>query len=265
MRFEKSRIALNEKRFTVEELGETKRTGTTVTFKPDPAIFTTTVYNYETIKENIARAAVRSGRKPEDITFMAVTKTVEPVFINYAIELGVDLIGENKVQELTEKYAQLPSDIRWHMIGHLQTNKVKQAIKVFDYIHSVDSVKLAQSISQHCAEIGKIQKVLIQINNANEEQKFGFAPDELLNCMSELLMLSNIQIEGLMNIAPLSQDNNYLRNLFKNIRLLKDKIQLEYKVELPHLSMGMSNDYRIALEEGSTIIRLGRILFKEIL
>ena len=104
----------------------------------------------------------------------------------------------------------------------------------------------------------------MQVNNANEEQKYGFSPEELTDCMSELLLYPNIHIEGLMNIAPLSQDNNYLRSLFKNIKLLKDKIQLEHKVELTHLSMGMSNDYRIALEEGATIIRLGRILFKKI-
>lgn len=200
---------------------------------------------------------------------VAVTKYFDESGIKDYYNLGLRDFGENRVQDALAKIKKLPEEIRknsrFHLIGHLQTNKVKDVVGVFELIHSVDSYKLASAISQEAKRKGIVQKILLQVNNANEEQKFGFAPEELLSNMSELLLLPNIQIEGLMNIAPLSQDNNYLRNLFKNISLLKDKIQLEYKVKLPHLSMGMSNDYRIALEEGSTIIRLGRILFKEII
>ena len=206
---------------------------------------------------------------PYKPTIVAVTKYFDESGIEDYYNLGLRDFGENRVQDAMAKIKKLPDEIlknsRFHLIGHLQTNKVKDVVGVFELIHSVDSFKLASAISKEAERKGISQKILLQVNNANEEQKFGFSPEELLNCMSELLILPNIRIEGLMNIAPLSQDNNYLRNLFKNIRLLKDKIQLEYKVELPHLSMGMSNDYRIALEEGSTIIRLGRILFKEIL
>ena len=166
-----------------------------------------------------------------------------------------------KIEKLSD---EIRNNSRFHMIGHLQTNKVKEVVGVFELIHSVDSYKLAKAISDEAGKKGITQKILLQVNNANEEQKFGFSPEELLDCMSDLLSLPNIRTEGLMNIAPLSQDDNYLRKLFKDIRFLRDKTELEYKVKLPHLSMGMSNDYRIALEEGATMIRLGRILFEKL-
>ena len=199
---------------------------------------------------------------------VAVTKYFDESGIEEYYRNGLRDFGENRVQDALRKIGKLSDEIRnnsrFHLIGHLQTNKVKDAVGVFDIIHSVDSYKLAYEISKEAGKKEITQKILLQVNNANEEQKFGFSPEELLENMSNLVMLPNIRIEGLMNIAPLSQDDNYLRSLFRNIRYLKDKIQSEYKVELNHISMGMSNDYRIALEEGATIIRLGRILFKNI-
>lgn len=211
---------------------------------------------------------VKTTIAPYKPIIIAVTKYFDESGITTYYNLGLRDFGENRVQDALEKIEKLSDEIRknsrFHLIGHLQTNKVKNAVGVFELIHSVDSYKLAKAISDEAQKKGITQKILLQVNNANEEQKFGFSPDELWDCMSNLLSLQNIQIEGLMNIAPLSQDNDYLKNLFENIRHLKDKIELEYKVQLPHLSMGMSNDYLIALKEGATMIRLGRILFKKL-
>jgi len=218
----------------------------------------------ETISERLK--FIKTNIAPYKPIIVAVTKYFDESGIEEYYKLGLRDFGENRVQDALAKIEKLSDEIRknsrFHLIGHLQTNKVKDVVGVFELIHSVDSYKLAEVISNEAQKKGITQKILLQVNNANEEQKFGFAPDELLNCMSKLLSLPNIRTEGLMNIAPLSQDDNYLRSLFKDIRLLRDKLQIEYKADLPHISMGMSNDYRIALEEGATIIRLGRILFK---
>ena len=220
----------------------------------------------ETISERLK--FIKTNIAPYRPITVAVTKYFDESGIEEYYNLGLRDFGENRVQDALAKIERLSDEIkknsRFHLIGHLQSNKVKDVVGVFELIHSVDSLKLAEVISNEAQKKGITQKILLQVNNAKEEQKFGFAPDELLDCMSKLLSLPNIQTEGLMNIAPLSQDNDYLRSLFKDIRLLRDKIQLEFKAKLPHLSMGMSNDYRIALEEGATIIRLGRILFKDL-
>ncbi len=209
---------------------------------------------------------INSTLVPYNPKIVAVTKYSDESLILEYYNAGLRDFGENRVQVALEKIGKLPDDVRqnsrFHLIGHLQTNKVKDAVGVFYMIHSVDSLKLASAISKEAEKKGLEQKVLLQVNNAREEQKFGFDTDELLNCMGELLALPSLKIEGLMNIAPLSQDEDYLRNLFKNIKTLKDKLELDYKVELKELSMGMSNDYLIAAQEGSTIIRLGRILLK---
>lgn len=197
---------------------------------------------------------------------VAVTKYFdESIFAEY-YAAGLRDFGENRVQDAILKISKIDETIkvnsRFHLIGHLQTNKVKDAVGNFYLIHSVDSLKLAKAISAEAEKKGIVQKILLQVNNAHEEQKFGFSPDELYMCMKELLTLNSIEILGLMNIAPLSQDENYLRNLFKDIKIFKDKLELDFKVNFSELSMGMSNDYRIAVSEGSTIIRLGRILFQ---
>ena len=209
---------------------------------------------------------ISSKIEPYKPQIVAVTKYFDESMIVEYYNAGLRNFGENRVQIALEKISKLPDEVKksskFHLIGHLQTNKVKDAVGVFELIHSVDSVKLAEAISKEAEKKGIEQKILLQVNNANEESKFGFSPDDLKANMAHLLKIPFLKIEGLMNIAPLSQDENYLRKLFCNIRNLRDIIELEHEVKLKDLSMGMSNDYRIAVEEGATIIRLGRILFE---
>lgn len=213
--------------------------------------------NLQLIKQKIA---------PYTPNIVAVTKYFDESFIVEYYKEGLRDFGENRVEDAIEKMAKLPQEIlensRFHLIGHLQSRKVKSAVGNFYLIHSVDSLKLAKIISDEASKKGITQKILIQVNNANEEAKFGFSPEELKNCFGEIVNLKNIEVEGLMNIAPLTNDNELLKNLFAKIKHLKDELELEYKVELKQISMGMSNDYMLALHEGATIIRLGRILFK---
>ncbi len=205
---------------------------------------------------------------PYNPKIIAVTKYFDETAITKYFEAGLRDFGENRVVDALNKISKLPENIRnnsrFHLIGHLQTNKVKLAVGNFDLIHSVDSVKLAEAISKEAAEHGITQKVLVQVNIAKEESKYGFTKEDVLDCFGQLLLLPSVKIEGLMNIAPLSQDEKYLRFLFGEMKQLKDRLSLEHKVQLKELSMGMSNDFRIAAEEGSTMIRLGRILFQKI-
>ena len=209
---------------------------------------------------------ISSKIEPYKPQIVAVTKYFDESMIVEYYKAGLRNFGENRVQVALDKISKLPDKIRknsnFHLIGHLQTNKVKDAVGVFSLIHSVDSVKLAESISKEAEKKGIVQRILLQVNNANEESKFGFSPDDLQANMAHLLKIPFLKIEGLMNIAPLSQDEDYLRKLFRNIKNLRDIIELEHEVKLKDLSMGMSNDYCIAVEEGATIIRLGRILFE---
>ncbi len=215
------------------------------------------------IEQNLAR--IKAQIAPYNPIIVAVTKYFDEEQIIRYYKLGLRDFGENRVKDALEKIKKLPDEIRqnsrFHLIGHLQTNKVKLAVGNFELIHSVDSLKLAQAINEEAEKKGIIQKVLIQINNAHEEQKFGFSPEELKENFPKLLNLSSISIEGLMNIAPLIDDKEKLRELFRNIKQIHDVLRFELGVELKHISMGMSNDFLIALEEGATIIRLGRILF----
>lgn len=209
---------------------------------------------------------INTNLVPYKPKIVAVTKYFDETIFDKYYAAGLRDFGENRVQDALLKMSKISDNIKsnskFHLIGHLQTNKVKDAVGNFYLIHSVDSLKLAEAIAKEAEKKGIIQKILLQVNNAHEEQKFGFSPEELYKCMRELLALQSIDILGLMNIAPLSQDKNYLRNLFKDIKDFKDKLELDFKVQLNELSMGMSNDYSIAVAEGSTIIRLGRILFQ---
>lgn len=209
---------------------------------------------------------INTNLVPYKPKIVAVTKYFDETIFDKYYAAGLRDFGENRVQDALLKMSKISDNIKsnskFHLIGHLQTNKVKDAVGNFYLIHSVDSLKLAEAIAKEAEKKGIIQKILLQVNNAHEEQKFGFSPEELYKCMRELLALQSIDILGLMNIAPLSQDKNYLRNLFKDIKDFKDKLELDFKVQLNELSMGMSNDYSIAAAEGSTIIRLGRILFQ---
>jgi pyridoxal phosphate enzyme (YggS family) len=219
---------------------------------------------YETIRGNLLH--IQEEIAPCKPKIIAVTKYFDKEAIEAAYEAGIRDFGESRVIEATEKINSLPDAIKtnstFHFIGHLQTNKVKQAIKVFEYIHSVDSVKLAQCISQHAEEIGKVQKVLIQINNANEEQKFGFSKEELFECFEEIMRLEQINVVGVMNIAPLGIEEDEILRLFGDIKTIRDELEIKFNCKLPEISMGMSQDYRQAALAGATMLRIGRKLFK---
>ena len=213
--------------------------------------------NVEKIKTQIA---------PYNPTIVAVTKYFDESQILKYYQIGFRDFGENRVKDAVEKIKKLPDEViknsRFHLIGHLQTNKVKLAVGNFDLIHSVDSLKLAQAISEEAKDKGIIQKILLQINNANEEQKSGFSPLEIKQQFNDILKLDGIKICGVMNMAPIHSSDENLHKLFGNIKQIYDELQSEFGVELNQISMGMSNDFKIALEEGATIIRLGRILFE---
>jgi len=213
--------------------------------------------NITEVKERIAHAAARAGRSPDEITIIAVTKYVDDSAIQQAVEAGIKHFGENRVQEAQRNIIRLPGSglcPTWHMIGHLQRNKVQTALKIFDIIHSIDSIRLAQSIS---AQAERILPVLLQVNIAGEKTKGGFQRDELSEAVAEISRLPNLSLKGLMTIAPLVDDPEEVRPVFKELRELRDSFEME------HLSMGMSNDFEIAVEEGATMVRLGRIIFGE--
>ncbi len=213
--------------------------------------------NYRRIKAQIA------PYKPEII---AVTKYFDETQIIKYYNLGMRDFGENRVKEAVDKINRLPAEIkansRFHLIGHLQTNKVKYAVGNFELIHSVDSLKLAKAISDEAQKMGLIQKILLQVNNAGEIQKSGYSVSQLKSEFKDLNNLPSIKICGLMNMAPVDADEKKLHQLFGNIKQIYDELQSEFGVELKQISMGMSRDYKIALEEGATMIRLGRILFE---
>lgn len=212
----------------------------------------------DNVRQQIDAAAARSGRRSEDITLLAVTKMHGPQEINEAISCGITDIGENKVQELLSKYDDIQKGVRWHFIGHLQTNKVKSIVDKVDMIQSVDSLHLAEEIDRRCKAIGKTMDILIQVNAAGEVQKSGIAPQELFPLIDEINKLSNLRIRGLMQVAPDIDDTDALRHYFKTVKDLFDKIP-----GADILSMGMSGDFEIAIEEGATMVRIGTKIFGE--
>lgn len=214
------------------------------------------------ISENLKNIqAYTSGAR-----IIAITKYVTSQKVIEAYNAGIRNFGENKVQDAEIKRAELPEEIekasQWHFVGHLQTNKIKKVVGKFDYIHSVDSLKLLNAISEYAESQNIVQKVLIQVNIANEESKFGFEPDEVEENFSEISAFGSINIVGLMTMAPFTFDSNEQRCVFRGLRELRTRIQNKFNTqELKELSMGMSNDYKIAVEEGATMIRIGSALF----
>jgi pyridoxal phosphate enzyme (YggS family) len=213
--------------------------------------------NLQAIERRIALAAHRAGRSPDEITLIAVTKGLTAQVVDDAVKAGISHIGENRVQEAMEKIGHLSTlqpRPTWHMIGHLQTNKVKTAVEIFDIIHSIDSLRLAQALSGRAK---KIIPVLLQVNIAQEEPKSGFSEIELSKAIVEITRLPGLAIKGLMTIAPLVSDPEEVRPIFRRLRELRDSLGLE------HLSMGMSDDFEVAVEEGATMLRIGRAIFAE--
>lgn len=201
---------------------------------------------------------------PEGIQLVAVSKTYPPEAIMQLYQLGQRSFGENRVQELLTKRSLLPDDIHWHLIGHLQTNKVKQVAPFVHLIHGVDSMRLAREINKEAARCQRTIPILLQVHIALEETKFGFAPAELMNALPELSALPDVELWGLMGMATFTEDTQRVRTEFRSLKTLFDTIGNTYGEKLPsfrHLSMGMSSDYPVAIEEGATIVRVGSLLF----
>ena len=218
--------------------------------------------NLRFIKERIQIAAAKRGVSPEDITLIAVTKTVSAEMVRAAWDLGVTDFGENRVQDALPKIQTLPADLRWHFIGHLQTNKVKNVLPAFMLIHSLDSLRLAQALQNEGEKQKQVVHALVQVNIGSEESKSGFAFEEVIPALKEMAALSALKIQGLMAIAPFTDDPESVRPLFRRLFELYSSIQIR-DVEMKYLSMGMSNDFEVAVEEGANMIRLGTSIFGE--
>lgn len=219
--------------------------------------------NLEYVESQIREACERSGRAREEVTLIAVSKTKPVSVLKEAYDLGVRVFGENKVQELADKYEALPKDIRWHMIGHLQRNKVKYIIDKVELIHSVDSLRLAETIEKEAARHNITANILIEVNVAKEESKFGLMPEELDEFVFEVAKFPHIQVQGLMTIAPFVDDPEENRGIFQRLRKLSVDIAAKNvdNITMRILSMGMTNDYTVAVEEGAAMVRVGTGIF----
>lgn len=221
-------------------------------------------YNLDVINEKIAEAAIKSGRAPENVRFMAVTKTVDPMFINMALGHGVTLIGENRVQELLRKKDELHLDgVEKHLIGHLQTNKAGQIVGVADMIQSVDSVKIAKEIAKQSIKRGVSTDVLLEINIGGEESKTGFDKSEFLESVYQISEIEGINVKGIMSVPPICENNTILCKFFENIYNIYVDIKGKKidNINMQILSMGMSGDYEQAILCGSTLVRIGSAIF----
>lgn len=218
--------------------------------------------NLEQIRERLTRAASKRGVSPGEITLVAVTKTVPVDVIGVAHALGINDFGENRVQEALTKIEFLPPDIRWHFIGHLQTNKVRIVLPVFDLIHSLDSIKLAGVIEKEGKKNNKKVNVLLQVNIGAEESKYGFKQEEVSDALGELADYRNLKVLGLMAVAPFLPDPEEVRPYFRQLYRIFKNVKIP-GIEMKYLSMGMSNDFEVAVEEGANVVRLGSALFGE--
>ncbi len=217
------------------------------------------------IRERVAAAAARAGRDPAGVRLMGVTKTVGDDRILQAIEAGIDIIGENYVQEAKRKIELMGKSVEWHFIGHLQTNKAKYAVRLFDMIHSVNRMSLAEELNRRASAAGVVCRVLIEVNLGGEDSKSGSPPEEAPGLIRAVAGMANLSIQGLMTMAPWYDDPEKARPCFAGLRTLRDRIAAENipNVNLRELSMGMTDDFEVAVEEGSTIVRIGRAIFGE--
>jgi len=208
--------------------------------------------NLKDVKERIRKSALKVNKNPDEIKLIAVTKTFPIDVINETINLGINSIGETKVQEAKNKFKEIGKKVEWHMIGHLQSNKVKDAVEIFDVIHSIDRMKIAKKVNDKCLELNKKMPVLVQVNLT--EDKFGIEPEGTVKFVDEIKKLDGIKVEGLMTIAPYVESEK-TRPYFRKLK------ELALSTGLKHLSMGMSNDFEVAIEEGTTMIRIGTAIF----
>ena len=219
--------------------------------------------NLALVGEQIARAAMKVGRAINEIELVAISKTHDAEKVREAVEAGQVLFGESRVQEARVKIPELPSNLRWHFVGHLQKNKIRHALPFFELFHSVDSLALAQEMNRIADEDGTHPRVLLEANVSGEGSKFGFKPETVRAEMELLLALPRLTIEGLMTIPPLAEEAEASRKFFVQLRDLRDALEKEFDVRLPHLSMGMTNDFPVAIEEGATLVRVGTAIFGE--
>lgn len=217
--------------------------------------------NYRRIMETVAAAAGARGRNPDDIRLVAVSKTFPAETIQQAIEEGIVLFGENKIQEAKAKIPLLKGGFEFHLVGHLQSNKARDAVSIFSMIHSIDSASTARRLNREAGKIGKVQKILVQVNTSGEDTKSGVEPPDAPALCREILGLENLELNGLMTIGPFTDDTAEIRRSFASLRELLGEINSELGTDLRELSMGMSSDFTIAVEEGATLLRIGTSIF----
>ncbi|MBN2038555.1 MAG: YggS family pyridoxal phosphate-dependent enzyme [Spirochaetes bacterium] len=217
--------------------------------------------NFNKIIENVRQISVSEGRDQDKIKIIAVSKTFPYTDVQEAIESGIYIFGENKVQEAKKKAAQLKGEFSLHLIGHLQSNKAKDAVKIFDLIHSIDKISSAEKTDAEAEKIGKIQNILVQVNTSGEETKSGITPEETLDFIEKILSLKNLKLLGLMTIGPFISDENKIRSSFKLLKEIFSDTNKKFGIEMTELSMGMSDDYHLAIKEGATMLRIGSAIF----
>jgi len=221
--------------------------------------------NIKRVRERVEKAAIRVGRDPNEIAIVAISKTFGPEKIMEAIRAGIEDIGENRVQEFLDKSKEVILPCRWHLVGHLQTNKVNKVIGRFELIHSVDSVKLARKLGASSEREGIETSILLEVNTSGEPSKYGFEPASLVDAVAEIAGIRGVKVKGLMTVGPLTDDVSKISDAFSTLRDLRDRVAGERidGVSMEHLSMGMTDDFEIAIAEGSTMLRLGRVIFGE--
>jgi PLP dependent protein len=215
----------------------------------------------ESVLATIDQAAARAGRASGDIRLVAVSKTHGPEMVRAMADAGQKIFGESRVQEAAVKVPACPGSLKWHFIGHLQKNKIRKALPLFDFFHSIDSLELAQEINRIAEETGQHPKVLLEVNTSGESSKFGFRPEQVTGQIEDLLALPRLEILGLMTLAPITPKPEMARPYFARLREIRDRIENSAGISLPELSMGMSGDYEQAILEGSTMVRVGSALF----
>lgn len=215
------------------------------------------------IEERISAACARAGRRRDDVTLVAVSKTHPPETVAEAAALGLRIFGENKVQEARAKIPECPGHLSWHLVGHLQSNKAKLAVELFEVVHSVDSEKLARMLNAAADEAGRTLRILLEVNVSGEASKFGLKPEDVPAVLAAANACPRLVVDGLMTMAPFAPEAEKARPYFRNLRELRDRWARETGTPLEQLSMGMSGDFEVAIEEGATLVRIGTLLFGE--
>ena len=218
--------------------------------------------NLAAVRARIQAAASRAGRNPADVQLVVVSKTHPPEIVREAIAEGATVLGESRIQEAKSKILELPGKVQWHFIGHLQTNKAREAVELFHTVQSMDSTRLARELDKFAGQASRRLAVLVECNVSGESTKFGFKPDEIMEALAELNTLPRLDIQGLMTMAPFSEDPQEARPTFRALRELRDRLQARHGIPLPTLSMGMTNDFEVAIEEGATMVRIGTAIFQ---